>query len=84
MVLPSLNVIVIARVFVIVVLVENTAEGSVVAFLSTSIAAAFARPLRRRMYPPINVEGPEFTDVPPPDLGACHNLSVDDNHPQHS
>jgi hypothetical protein len=75
MALPSLNVVGVANVFVVIVLVEGAAERSAVVFLSTSIAVAIARPLQRRAYYPVNIEGTVFADVPPPNLGACHNVS---------
>ncbi len=73
--LPPLNVIVVDNVFVIIVLTYNTAERYAVAFLSTSIAVAIAKLPWRRTYSPVNIEGPDFADVPPPDLGACCNIS---------
>ncbi len=30
---------------------------------------------RQRTPPPLNIEGPDFADVPPPDLGACRDVS---------
>jgi hypothetical protein len=75
MVLPSLNVVIIANIFVIVVVANNAAERSVVAFLSISIAVAITRQLQRRKYSPVNMEGTDFADIPPPNLGACHNVS---------
>ncbi len=67
MVLPSLNVIVIANIFVIVVLGDDAVERSAVAFLSTSIDVAIARLPRQRTYSPINIESPDFAGFPPPD-----------------
>jgi hypothetical protein len=75
MALPSCNVVVIANVFVIVVLVHNAAERSAMAFLSTSIAVTIARPPWRRTYYPVNMEGADFSDIPPPNLGAHGNVS---------
>ena len=75
MALPSLNVIVVANVFVVVVLADNAAERSAVAFLSTSIAVAIARPPQRRKYSPVNMECIDFADICPPNLGDCRNVS---------
>jgi hypothetical protein len=75
MALLSLIVVIIANVFILVVLADDTAERSVVAFLSTSIAVAISRPPWRRTHPPINMEGTDFADVPPPNLRACCNIS---------
>jgi hypothetical protein len=47
---PSLNVVVVANVFVAIVLVVGVP-------------------------PPANIEGPDFADVPPPDLGAYPDIS---------
>jgi hypothetical protein len=71
MALPSLNAVVIANIFIIIALVDNAVERSAVALLSTSIAVAIARLLQRRTYYPINIEGPDFADVPTLDLRAC-------------
>jgi hypothetical protein len=75
MALPSLNIIIVTNVFFIVVLVDDTAERSAVAFSSTSIAVAIARLPQRRTYSLTNMEGTDFADVPPPNLGACCNIS---------
>jgi hypothetical protein len=75
MALPSLNVIVIANVFVINVPEDDAGERSVVAFLSTSIAVAIPRPPQRKAYSPVNMEGTDFADIPPQNLGACHVVS---------
>ncbi len=75
MALSSLNVAIVANIFVFAVVADNAAERSAVAFLSTSIAAAIARLPRRRTYSPINMEGTDFADIPSPNLGACCNIS---------
>ncbi len=73
---PSLNVVVIANIFVIIVLAEDAAERSVVAFLSTSITVLIARPPQRRAYSsPVNIAGTDLTYIPPPNIGACCNIS---------
>jgi hypothetical protein len=75
MAFPSLNVDVIANIFIVVVLADNTVERSAVDFLFTSIAVAIARLPWRRTYSPVNIEGPDFTDIFPLDLGACCDVS---------
>ncbi len=69
------SMLVVANIFVFIVLGDSAAERSAVAFSSTSIAVAMARPMRIRTYSPTNIEGPDFADIPPLDLGACCNLS---------
>ncbi len=75
MVSPFLNVIFVANIFVVVILADNAAERSAVAFLSTSIAVAIARLLQKRTYSPVNMEGTDFADIPPPNLRACCDIS---------
>jgi hypothetical protein len=76
MAVPSLNVAIVANVFAVIVLADNAAERSAVAFLSTSIAVAtIARQPWRRTHSPVIIEGPDFADVPPPDLTTCCNVS---------
>ncbi len=74
-VLPSLNAVIIANVFVMVVLADDAAERSAVAFSSTSIAVSMARLTLRRMYSPTNIEVLDFADISPLDLRACSNAN---------
>ncbi len=75
MALLSLNVVIIANIFVVIVLADNAAERSAVAYWSTSIAVTIARLPQRRKNSPINIESPDFAGIHPMDLGARHDVS---------